>query len=161
MQDKEDFITEDQLKFNKSIISTVENNLSLLNTVFQPKNLNSHAVMLYAPLWTSELKVFCKYHPESLLEDAGSWGSAKRSRTLYDLHRKVILISRQVKCDKCLEPYKSHDDHVLSCLPNTMFPPFILTHKEGITTQAADLIWNCASNGEFIKLLFACSIDWP
>ena len=151
-----------QSAFNESVIKTVENNPKLINTVFNPSNMDSCSVMLFAPLWDSNEVIHCKYHPDTRLTDGGRWLTDDRCRSLYDLHRKVILISRQVNCDKCSFPYKSHDDHILQNLPVSLAPPFILTHKEGITSQAADLVWNCAANGESLiyidQLSLSCAV---
>ena len=136
----QDSIDKIQFQFTESIREIVKQNSNLLNTVFQPRNMNSHAVLFFAPLWTSEISIYCKHHPECKFEDGGKWIREKLNRTLYDVHRNVFLISRKVNCEKCVEPYKSHDEHILNLLPSTMRPPFILSHKGGITTRAADLI---------------------
>ena len=84
-----------------------------------------------------------------MLRDGGKWMSDKKQRTLYDYHRKVKLISREVTCELCENPYKSHDLTILKSLPTSINPPFLLSHKEGITLRAAQMIWNSVANGKF------------
>lgn len=148
MEDIRETKSEHQRAFIESTIKTVEDNPKLVNNIFNPENLDSFSILLFAPLWISNEEVYCKYHPNSKLCDGGKWITDDRCRSLYDVHRKVTLISRQVICKDCAFPYKSHDEHILENLSNSMEAPFILSHKEGMTSQAADLIWNCAANGE-------------
>ena len=139
-----------QRDFIESVQNTVELNKQFLNSVFEP---NCHggdvfSVVCFAPLWETDLEVFCKYHQDSKLEDGGSWLNTKKDfRTLYDMRRKVLLISRSVVCPSCENPYKSHDQHILDQLPPSMKPCFILFHKEGVTQRAVDLICNYVANG--------------
>ena len=140
-----------QNEFNSSIISLVETNHDLLDIIFDPKPSDEDlfSVILFAPLLKNvNLKIYCKYHPLCVLTDGGKWVSEKRQRTLYDYTRRVKLISRELECELCENPYLSHDVNIIKSLPPPHTPPFLLSHKEGITLRAAQLIWNSVANGE-------------
>ena len=147
--EREGFKTELQSAFNESVRVIVEQNKQFLNTIFEPNTYNGdvYSVIYFAPLWETDIQVMCKYHPLCKLEDGGRWLNKWEHRTLYDMRRKVFLISRKVICPRCDSHFKSHDLHILEHLPNYMMPSFLLFHKEGITKRTVDLIWNSVANG--------------
>ena len=71
---------------------------------------------------------------------------------VYDLKRRLLLVSAKYKCPICRRDYSGHDENLLIQIPKGNFIPFINFHINSITKSAFYFIVNSIKIGGFFEL---------
>ena len=131
--------------------------------IFDPmpnsNNIRHPSVLVWNPIVDSDTVLYCPLtdHRMSPLKQMNTWTYGSNDRNgqdpffVYDIGRNILVVSAQLECNICSEPYTSHHPHILRQIKFSL--PFYRAYKIGITSGLHDLIIKSIEGGMFFQAI--------